>query len=521
MIKKLINQTKRAIALVVVCGMSLSMTAQSGTYGNTFVFSGAEAAIHSVNQTFSTGGGAPLDGIVGTERVTPRGYVSFVGTATWSGASHTAHVDGYVRTYMTTPFKFPIGDNGMYRPAAVSTASISQPADAAYYALSPSTIGAAKAANIQTVSPIEYWDINGAGTSTLTLSWAASSGIASLTGSDLIVLTIVGWNGLQWVEITSAIDASSIIGGASTLTSGSISSTGLVPNAYEFYTLAAKIKIVKPSDTIVIVKDTNRIVLGPAILSDTNIDFRLSGPFHGSGTASIDAKTGVVVFTPSNPSFVGRDTIYKIRCVRNGSIVVCDSVRLLIIGQPDRSKPVIDSAEFNVGKVLVDLPPINTGGKPYTTTTSSSAGSTVTVGPDGKVNYTPKPGFTGVDTVRVIRCVDGICDVITYIIVVKGSALVALPNYLSPNGDGINDVWNIDLLLDAYPMAKALIYNRWGNSVWRSTGPYGRSTSGNNVWHGQLEGSQDLVPDGVYYYLIELDDKFKSTKTGFIEVMRK
>ena len=95
-----------------------------------------------------------------------------------------------------------------------------------------------------------------------------------------------------------------------------------------------------------------------------------------------------------------------------------------------------------------------------------------------------------------------------------------IPNYFSPNGDGINDVWNLDNLLASYPKAKALIYNRWGNIVWRSIGPYGPSTSGRNLWYGQLEGSQDNVPDGVYYYLLELDDEFKTTKTGFIELMR-
>ena len=84
----------------------------------------------------------------------------------------------------------------------------------------------------------------------------------------------------------------------------------------------------------------------------------------------------------------------------------------------------------------------------------------------------------------------------------------------------VNDVWNIDGILLKYPNAKAIVYNRWGNVVWRSTGSYGRSSTGRNIWYGQQEGSQELVPDGVYYYLLELEDGFGTTKTGFIEIMR-
>ena len=221
------------------------------------------------------------------------------------------------------------------------------------------------------------------------------------------------------------------------------------------------------------------------------------------------------------PAFVGRDTIYKIRCTLVGSVTICDTVlRIVIEGRPNRGTPVSDSVEFNTGKTLADLPPISTGGKPYTTSTSSSAGSTVSVDANGKVSYTPRRGFTGIDTLRVIRCVEGICDVVTYIIDVKPPLVVAIPNYFSPNGDGIKDVWNLDDLLVSYPQLKVMIYNRWGNIIWRSTGPYGLSTSGRNVWYGQAEGSQNNVPDGVYYYLLELDDEFKTTKTGFIEIMR-
>lgn len=492
---------------------------QSASFGDIYMPSGGEVTLHDIDHSFLSGSTALQPGKIVTDRTGSKGYAGFVGTASWNGASDERHIDGYARSYKTAEFIFPIGHKGLYRPAGVKNASVAQPTDAAYYAENPSAIGSNKASTIKNLSPAEYWDINGASATSISLSWASTSGITALTESNLTTLTIVGWNGLQWVEIPSAIDATSITGGASTFTSGSITSFSIVPNAFEFYTLAAKVQIAKPGDSAITVRDTNRIALGPAAVPDANITYSLSGPFNGSGLATIDPSTGLINFKPSNPSFVGRDTILRIRCVKNGSITVCDTTKIAIVGLPART-PVIDTTDFNRAKSLADLPPINTGGKPFTTSTSSSAGSTVTVDASGKVNYTPRPGFSGTDTVRIRRCVGDICDVVTYIIVVKPSALAALPNYFSPNGDGMNDVWNLDLLLDVYPNAKALIYNRWGNIVWRSTGPYGRSTSGNNVWSGQSEGSQDNVPDGVYYYLLELEDEFKTSKTGFIELMR-
>jgi gliding motility-associated-like protein len=147
---------------------------------------------------------------------------------------------------------------------------------------------------------------------------------------------------------------------------------------------------------------------------------------------------------------------------------------------------------------------------------------TFTIDKNGKYTWSPVPGFLG--SVQIpIRVCDGLLPERCYVSIVTCITLRIddnpIPNYISPNGDGSNDVWNIDGVLAFYPNAKAIIYNRWGNIVWRSTGPYGRSGSGTNVWYGQKEGSNEPVPDGVYYYILELKG-FSTIRTGFIEVMR-
>lgn len=68
-----------------------------------------------------------------------------------------------------------------------------------------------------------------------------------------------------------------------------------------------------------------------------------------------------------------------------------------------------------------------------------------------------------------------------------------IPNAFSPNGDGINDKWNIKYL-DTFVNADIRIFNRYGQEVFYSK----RYT---DAWDGKMKG-QDL-PVGVYYYIIE------------------
>lgn len=117
---------------LIMCLLSNQGYTQSQNFGNIFIASEGELSIHNNLYDFQIIGGSLL-GIVGTERTSPQGYLSFVGTANHINATDNAHVDGYVKSYMTLPFIFPIGDNNKYRPAAISIASESNPTDAAYF----------------------------------------------------------------------------------------------------------------------------------------------------------------------------------------------------------------------------------------------------------------------------------------------------------------------------------------------------------------------------------------------------
>ena len=66
------------------------------------------------------------------------------------------------------------------------------------------------------------------------------------------------------------------------------------------------------------------------------------------------------------------------------------------------------------------------------------------------------------------------------------------PNAFSPNGDGINDTWQIPGI-SSYPNATLSIFNRQGEMIYHSS-------SYKNDWDGKLKGV--ILPFGIYYYLI-------------------
>lgn len=86
-------------------------------------------------------------------------------------------------------------------------------------------------------------------------------------------------------------------------------------------------------------------------------------------------------------------------------------------------------------------------------------------------------------------------------------ANLKIPNAFTPNGDGINDTWNIPNL--AYDtQCKVKIYDRYGTLVYTSTG-YGIS------WDGRNNGQN--VPAGTYYYAINSHGR---TFSGTVSVIR-
>lgn len=90
------------------------------------------------------------------------------------------------------------------------------------------------------------------------------------------------------------------------------------------------------------------------------------------------------------------------------------------------------------------------------------------------------------------------------------SSCLVIPNAISPNGDLINDEWNIGNI-HIYPNAEVKIFNRWGYGVWTSGRGYPRP------WDG-TSGGRPLPVDS-YHYIIDLHNGNKPV-TGTITIVK-
>ena len=86
---------------------------------------------------------------------------------------------------------------------------------------------------------------------------------------------------------------------------------------------------------------------------------------------------------------------------------------------------------------------------------------------------------------------------------------VEIPNTFTPNGDGVNDVWNIKYL-DSYPEVTVAIFDRNGQSVYFSKG-YTKAFDGNY--------NNQALPVGTYYYIINPNTGTKRL-TGSLTIIR-
>ncbi|ERJ60928.1 T9SS C-terminal target domain-containing protein [Sphingobacterium paucimobilis] len=115
----------------------------------------------------------------------------------------------------------------------------------------------------------------------------------------------------------------------------------------------------------------------------------------------------------------------------------------------------------------------------------------LTMNPDGTIDIAPstRPGtytypYTICEVLNPTNCSNAIAT-----IVIEASN-VFIPNTFTPNGDGVNDKFEI-VGLDGYDQVKLTIVNRWGNEVYRNDNYY-------NEWNGSG------LNEGTYYYIVTL-----------------
>ena len=161
-----------------------------------------------------------------------------------------------------------------------------------------------------------------------------------------------------------------------------------------------------------------------------------------------------------------------------------DTTRVITVS----AKPVITlPAEITVlegGQVII--PARAEGGDSLTYQWSPAAGLS------GSTLLNPVAGPSVNTVYTLIVTNNGGCSAAAQILV-SVLKYPAIPNAFTPNGDGINDYWDIKYL-NTYTGNTVNVFDRYGRKVFTSNG-YG------TPWDGTYNGA--ALPTGVYYYVID------------------
>ena len=96
------------------------------------------------------------------------------------------------------------------------------------------------------------------------------------------------------------------------------------------------------------------------------------------------------------------------------------------------------------------------------------------------------------------------------VIVHEKDMALDIPTAFSPNGDGVNDTWNI-LNIDRYPKARLRVFDLSGKEVFSSIG-YERE------WDGSYRSK--ILPVASYYYVLDLNDPDDQKLKGKITLIK-
>jgi len=155
------------------------------------------------------------------------------------------------------------------------------------------------------------------------------------------------------------------------------------------------------------------------------------------------------------------------------------------------------------------------------TVVSGPSSGTLDFNANGTFTYTPTNPPTSPVTftyeICLVDCPDA-CDEATVSITFTIDCIV--PNVITPNGDGVNDIVIINCIPERNPdvpnPSRLKVFNRWGDEI-ASFEPYYNEEG----WDGTYGSGKKPVPAATYYYLFEADkNSGNKPQSGYIKVVR-
>jgi gliding motility-associated-like protein/uncharacterized repeat protein (TIGR01451 family) len=239
------------------------------------------------------------------------------------------------------------------------------------------------------------------------------------------------------------------------------------------------------------------VSLVPSLSRDGNYNIDCYGGATGSIVATAINTQGGASYRWSNGMF-GREVTgltageYRV-IVTDANNCHGDASTTLIQPDPIRISYEVTSA-YCEGSSDGQIKLTVSGGVPITNPDNNPENAYLFMWPDGSTSKDLLNAQVGTYTVTVTDA-NGCTQTATIKVDSPRDNCLIIPEAISVNDDGINDTWIIGNM-DLYPDAEVIIYNRWGQELWRSERGYPIP------WDGTSRGRR--MPVDGYHYVIDL-----------------
>jgi gliding motility-associated-like protein len=244
--------------------------------------------------------------------------------------------------------------------------------------------------------------------------------------------------------------------------------------------------------------------------NDDEITLQVTGEVGSVFTWYAEDQTTIIgTGTTYVPSTENGQTIYYVTQTLNS----CESNQLAItvsITATPEAPNVTDSREYCSQDAIAPMEAEGAGGAFYWYLDAELN----EVHTEGEIVY--PTNTIGTVNYFVTQVINGCESEASQIVITVQECGITLPTAFTPNGDGINDTWEILELDELYPLNIVRIYNRWGTLIFEHSslkdGPYYK-----NEWNGRYNGV--LLPTGSYYFVIEFNNVAKDTEKGTVTLI--
>ncbi len=311
------------------------------------------------------------------------------------------------------------------------------------------------------------------------------------------------------------------VGSFTTDAAGCFQITGLVADTYSNFVVtlsscvgtdANSITLTDPSITFTVTTfdpttcgGTDGTITISGLSASTNYDISYDDPSGtvNLGTVTSDA-TGDYVITGLSAGN------YSNILVQLGACSGSDAGPYVLTDPATPAAPIAGvDATYCIGDPVLDL--TATAGSGGTLTWYSDPTPSGVLGTGG--TYTPSSA-TGTTVYYVTETANG-CESATSSVTITIESCVVLeliiPTGFTPDGDGVNDVWDIQNLNALYPNNVVRVFNRWGNMLFESNGYQ-------TPWDGRHNGKD--LPTGSYFFTIDFGDSSMTPESGSVTIIR-